>query len=379
MQGATVAADEDWPNLFDDYDRHGQRRWFVRLPQRTREDGKKWRPKVRIRAVRGTEEFSRQYWAIRNADVPEQPVQPARPVPMLRGTFGYIAKRYLHDEDSHFKTLDALTQEGRRRIINKLIDKVGHKPTVLDADDIRRGRDKRGHGAAKDFVTALRKIYEHAIAKKLCSTDPTAGIKVKKKKTRGYYSWTLQDCLAYEARWPLGTKQRTAYALGLYLATRASDAHRLGRRMVQSGQIHYTQFKNRNRDPVHMTQTIVQPLQDALDAWQGKGFTYIETDYGMPFSRKGFYGTFKKWCISAGLPMCTFHGLRKATAARLAELGYSTKQIQSVLGDRTMQQAEVYTQAADVVKMSHDALTGLYGEQMDPPPIQGGSKMGKKS
>lgn len=368
-------ADNDWPYLFSDYDRHGRKRYFVRLPKRQRPDGTWWRPKVRIKAPRGSEEFGIQYWAARSGD----PVPPApKPRMARRGTFRYIAEHYLRAPRSPFQELDKLTQNARRRILNKLIEAAGEQDAVLDPEKIREGVQRRGHGAAKDFRTALRKVYEFAIAEKLVAIDPTAGIKVRKKKTRGYYSWTLADCLAFEAKWPLGTKQRTAYALGLYLACRRSDVVRLGRQMIQSGQINYTQWKNRNKDPVHMVQPIVPPLQEALDAWKGKGLMFLETEYGKPFSIAGFGGTFTEWCEKAGLPMCTFHGLRKATAARLAEHGYSTKQIQAVLGDRTMQQAETYTLAADNERMARDALTGLYGEQMDPPVKVRGSNTGKK-
>lgn len=127
-----------------------------------------------------------------------------------------------------------------------------------------------------------------------------------------------------------------------------------------------------------MVQPIVPPLREALDAWQGKGFTFLETEWGLPFTAAGFGGAFKEWCVEAGLPRCTFHGLRKATGARLAEGRYTTKQIQAVLGDKTMQQAEVYTEAADNALMARDALGGLYGEHTVPPKQARGTKTRKK-
>lgn len=361
-------ADKDWPFLFSDVDRHGRTRWFVRLRERTRPDGRRWRPKIRIRAARGTEAFTTQYWTARNGDALPAP---AKPAPARRGTFRFIVEHYFQSDA--FKQLDKLTQKARRRILNKAIVSAGDQPAVLDPAKIRAGVERRGHGAAKDFRTALRKVYETALADRLVDADPTAGIKVRKKKTSGYHSWTLADCLAFEAKWPLGTKQRTAYAIGLYLAVRRSDAVQLGQRMLDGDTIRYTQQKNRNRDPVEMAQPVVAPLREALDAWRGRGFFFLETEYRLQFSAAGFGGAFKQWCVDAGLPHCTFHGLRKATAARLAELGYSTKQIQAVLGDRTLQQAEVYTRAADNKRMAREALTGLYGEQLDPPAPPRGS------
>jgi len=45
------------------------------------------------------------------------------------------------------------------------------------------------------------------------------------------------------------------------------------------------------------------------------------------FGRRGFGGKFRDWCNQAGLPHCSAHGLRKATAARLAERGASPHEI----------------------------------------------------
>lgn len=355
-----------FPYTCSDVDRHGTRRWYVRAPPENR--------KQRIWAEPGTELFTQLYWEKRNGQKAARPkVTPAKP-----GTFRFIAEHYMRS--ATFKDLDPkLTQQPRRLILGKLIDQIGDYPAVIDPATIRQGRDRRGPGAAKDFMAALRQVYKVAIEDKLVSQDPTTGIKVKRPRTSGHHSWTLDDCLTYEAAWPLGTKQRTAYALGLYLACRRSDAVLLGQRMVRNGLIAYTQQKNRNTRPVHIVQPVVPPLREALTAWQGKGFTFLETDWDLPFSAAGFGGAFKEWCVKAGLPHCTFHGLRKATSARMAEAGYSTKQIQAVLGDSTMQQAEVYTQAADNARMAREALEGLYGEQIVPPSASSGTKSGKNT
>lgn len=144
-----------------------------------------------------------------------------------------------------FKSLDPkLTQQPRRLILEKLIEKVGEYPAVIDPQTIRNAKDRKGYGAAKDFMAALRQVYHVAVRDKLVRVDPTIGITVNRPKTSGYYSWELEDCLAFEARWPLGTKPRKAYALGLYLACRRSDAVLLGRRMVRNEVIKYTQQKN---------------------------------------------------------------------------------------------------------------------------------------
>ncbi len=352
------------PYLASDVDRHGNVRWYVRMPGQR---------KVRIRDAPGTEAFLTAYWAVRNGEVrPAAPkLRPARP-----GTFRYIAQHYY--QSAAFKDLDrTYTQRERRAIIDPLIEKIGDHPAVITPARIREAVSARTLSAGRKFVAALRHVYGVAIADGLVTEDPTVGIRTRKPKTPGFHSWTLAECLAYEARWPLGTKQRTAYAIGLYLACRRSDAVLLGRAHVSGDRVVYTQQKNRNRSPVTVRQPIVPPLREALDAWQGKSLQWLQTDYGDPYTAAGFGNAFGDWCAAAGIPHCSFHGLRKATAARLAELGASANQIKAVLGDKTLQQADVYTRAADAQRMASDALTGLYGERIVPPVRSGGTKIRK--
>ncbi|MEQ8710495.1 MAG: tyrosine-type recombinase/integrase [Rhodospirillales bacterium] len=45
-------------------------------------------------------------------------------------------------------------------------------------------------------------------------------------------------------------------------------------------------------------------------------------------------------------PDCSAHGLRKAMASRLAEIGCSTPEIMAITGHKSMQELQVYTKAA---------------------------------
>lgn len=352
MTGRDVAA-LNLKYLISDLDRFGNRRWYVRVPGRR---------KIRVAGEPGSEAFTDNYWqAIKAEPADSRP----RPRKAKQGTFGYLVAHYYASPE--FAELNAdHTQVERKRQLEPLREEYGDRPAMIPTAKIRAAIRKRKPPAARKFLSALRHVYAVAIASDLVATDPTFGLRVAKRKTRGFHSWTLEECLAYEARYPVGTMARTAYAIGIYLACRRSDAVRIGRPHESGGIIDYTQHKNRERDPVRMIQPIVPPLRLALDACQGKGLTYLETRYGDPFSEKGFGGRFKEWCVDAGLPHCTFHGLRKATSARLAEQGYTSRQIMAVLGDKTLQQAEVYTRAADNAKMARDALVGMFGEQIVP-------------
>jgi integrase len=355
--GITVARIE-LPYLLSDYDRHGNKRWFVRLPA---EPGRKSRRKIRIKAAPGTEAFTTAYWEARNGTVASSP----RIVPPSPGTFRAIAQHYLASRD--FKSLDRrLTQRPRQLLLGKLIDLIGEKPAIIDPKVIRDGVRRRGYGAAKEFLTALRAVYRVALEDGLVTTDPTVGIRAPRPKVEGWHSWTWEDCAAYEKRWPIGTKQRTTYAIGLYTAQRISDAVVLGRQHIRQGRLEFTQRKNQKHSPVRVVIPIAPPLAEALAGWQGTGLTFLETAYGRPYSADGLSNCFREWCDAAGLQHCTFHGLRKAAATRLAEAGCTPHQIMAVLGHQTHQQAALYTRAADRAGMADQALGRLYGERMDP-------------
>ena len=358
MSAGRAVARIELPYLLSDFDRHGNQRWFVRLPA---EPGRKCRRKIRINAAPGSEAFTTAYWIARDSKVSSSP----RIVPPSQGTFRYIAQHYLASKE--FKALDRRhTQRPRQLILDKMIELIGDKPAIIDPKAIRDGVRRRGYGAAKDFLSCLRGVYRVAIEDGLVASDPTVGIRAPRPKSEGWHSWTPEECDAYERRWPVGTKQRTAYAIGIYTAQRISDAVLLGRQHIRQGRLEFTQQKNRHRSPVRVVIPLTPPLAEALAGWQGSGLTFLETAYGRPFSADGLSNAFRDWCDAADLPQCTFHGLRKAAATRLAEAGCTPHQIMAVLGHTTHQQAALYTRAADRAGMADQALGRLYGERMDP-------------
>ena len=79
---------------------------------------------------------------------------------------------------------------------------------------------------------------------------------------------------------------------------------------------------------------------------------YLVTAFNKPFTANGFGNRFRKWCDSAGLTQCSAHGLRKASAARMAELGASSHQIMSIGGWETLKEVERYTKATERKRMA---------------------------
>jgi site-specific recombinase XerD len=92
--------------------------------------------------------------------------------------------------------------------------------------------------------------------------------------------------------------------------------------------------------------------------------TIINTEYGKPFTVDGFSQWMRAAITAADLPLeCQPHGLRKAAGRRLAEAGCSANEIMSVLGHRTLAEAERYTREADQAQLATKAVTKLEGHK----------------
>jgi integrase len=91
--------------------------------------------------------------------------------------------------------------------------------------------------------------------------------------------------------------------------------------------------------------------------------TFLLTEFGKPFSPRGFYNLFADWAREAGLPPGRSpHGLRKAAGRRLAEAGATAQQIMSILGV-TLQTAEIYTRQAEQARMAVAGMARLSGAE----------------
>jgi integrase len=196
--------------------------------------------------------------------------------------------------------------------------------------------------AALDTLKKLRILIRHAIDLGWIKHDPSTGI--KRPKTKEIRAWTDAELEAFERRWPIGTKQRTAYALMLNVGTARVDVHRLTWAQIDSGGVGYT----RQKTGVAVELGVTTELRSALDEAPRDHVTVINTDFGRPFTINGFSGFMRDAIRAAGLPLdCRPHGLRKTLGRLLADAGVSAHDIMAALGHTTLTQAENYTREAD--------------------------------
>jgi enterobacteria phage integrase len=206
-------------------------------------------------------------------------------------------------------------------------------------------------GAASMLLKRLRVLLRFGIDLGWMKSDPT--LRVKGYRSTELHTWTEEELAQFEARWPLGTKQRLAFGLLLYTGQRGSDVRRMVWTDIVGASIRVAQQKTGTKLVIPLHPRLQELLADARKTQA----SIMATEYGAAFSVKGF-GQFVSAAIqAAGLPTrCKAHGLRKAAARRLADAGCSANQIASVTGHKTLAEVERYTRAADQERLAKEAI-----------------------
>ncbi len=325
------------PYILRDKDRHGNVRIYFR---------KRGLKKIRLPGKIGSKEFIAAYNDALNEKTPV-----AKPSAVSReskkGSMRELVVAYY--TSAEYKALDLRTKSVRRRALDKFCEKHGDLPgrSVLPRH-ILTIRDKISETpeAANQLLKFLRQVFAHAVVVDLCDTNPARDVPYLTSKSDGLHSWTIDEVEQFESAHPIGSKARLAMALMLYTGQRRSDAVLFGPDHLKKGWLIFTQQKNKNRKPISLEIPVRPELRDILAASPCGKKTFLLTEFGKTFTANGFGNWFRKRCDEAGLPNCTAHGLRKAAAARLAELGAPENEIMAITGHRTSKEITRYTRGA---------------------------------
>ena len=253
-----------------------------------------------------------------------------------------------------WQSLSDVTRATRARILKRVGFASGDMPaTEIDRAMIVAGREKAtGPGAAKHLVTTLRGLFKWAVDVERLAEDPTAGVAIPTpKKGKGYHTWTEAEIAAYEARWPIGTRQRLWMAVLLHTGLRRADAVRLRWADICDGVIHITAQKTGT--------PIVIPLEPELEAiisaMNERGREYvIEGLEGEPFTPASFSVLFWRACKEAGVKGSA-HGLRKAATVRLAYAGATVPELNASMGWTGSKMATRYIEQAERARLAKAA------------------------
>lgn len=344
MVGKTLKLD----GLTYDRTRHGKVRWFYRDKR-----GKKQMYGIHDEPPLAITEAVME--AYRDA---QHRLDGDKPTMKGEGTLGWLIERYMQKR----KFDSDLTRADYRSVLGAIQESDGHRPfATMRPKHVEYLRDKAATKIpGNKRVKKLRLVFDWAIKQELMTMNPARGADLHHIASTGYTPWTRDDVLAFETRHPVGSKARLALALFLYTGQRKSDVVQWGPLNDRDGRLVYIQHKGRTRKVVRRSIPIIPPLRSVLSASPVGNTTWLETEYGKPFSIKGFGSRMRAWCDQAGLHNLSAHGIRKATGIIAAERGCTGKQIMEILGV-TLAVAEEYCREADKIRLADDGFARAFG------------------
>jgi integrase len=237
-----------------------------------------------------------------------------------------------------------------------------HIETILAAKaQIGKNANNRrvgGPNAAKSLEKDLKRVFDLAVKLEWIQTNPVRlADRVKVPKTSGFHTWTEEEIEQYQAHYPLGTMGRLAIEIILWTLLRRSDASRFGPQHRKSGMIRIWNEKTKKWSWLPEA----PQLTEAIDAMQRVDTTvYLLSERGTPFASPASFGMwFRRRCDEAGLPHCSAHGLRKATARRLAESGATQQELKAAGNWSQDKDVATYVRAADQKRLAGGALSRI--------------------
>lgn len=326
------------PHLHREVSRHGRVTWYVRP-----HGGKR----IRLRAEYGTDAFWSEYQAGLTGKRPAVTGKAS-------GTLAWLISCYV--ESAEWAAFSSATRKQRHAQL-RLVERLSGHRRIKDVTraDILAGRDKRRDRphAANNFLKAMRGLFGWAVVRDPGTVDPTQGVKLLAgpNDAAGFHAWTEDELTRFEARWPVGSRQRLAYDLLLFTGLRRGDAVRLGRQHIRNGELSIRTEKT----GAVVTRPILAPLATSIAATKTGDLAFLVTERGEPFGKESFGTWFGKACRAAGVPGSA-HGLRKAGARRAAEAGATEAQLNALYGWAPgSRESAVYTRTADNARLARSA------------------------
>ncbi|WP_287374941.1 tyrosine-type recombinase/integrase [Mesorhizobium sp.] len=354
----------DYPGVSDMTTRHGKIRW------RLRRSGKK---DVMLPGEPHTAEFDEAY----NNAILGRPA-PVVQMPGSASPKSLKAAYRLLKKTDEWLALDDKSSTRYQQTIERILSMPAGGKTVLGdgpVGDLKRSHVKSILSAFRDtphmeriVLICLRKLIMVAIDEEWIEVDPTYKM-TRNPQTDGHKAWPLEIMAKYEARWEVGTRQRTAYALALWLGNRVSDItrlrwdHQTTKHIAADGEIHavdgfeFVQFKGRKRG-----KKLFLPMTPMLDRElaplaRDQEKTVLLSSRDKPYTDGSLSTAMADWCREAGIaPGYTMHGLRKALGVKLAESDASTRQLMEMLGHKNIAYAELYSREASQTRLAVQAM-----------------------
>lgn len=323
-------------------DRHGRKR--IRL----RRTG--WRTTY-IQTKPGSVEFTQDYktWEESGQVAPGS----SRIVP---GTFDDLIVRFYNSRK--WREIAESTREQYRGQLERFRAKHGHRPVkTVETRHFDRIFDDMDStpSAANNLRKRLKQLMNYAIKLGIRKDNPVLATERLKTPEGGFPDWSEEEIEKFEKRHPVGTRARLAFDVALFTSQRKADVRIMGWAKMTRGKIWVKQLKTGKEllIPIHPN------LAASLATIGREQEAFILNNWGKPYTIDSFGVWFKRRCLEAGIKDRSIHGLRKAAARRLAEVGLSNQVIKSITGHTSDTEVARYTAAARQERMAVLAIERL--------------------
>lgn len=331
-------------------DRQGRWRYYFRKPGF---------PRIPLAGHPGSPEFMAAY----QAALEGEPVKNVGPGRALSGSFAKLIEEYFRSPD--FLRNKPSSQAVTKGILDRFAAKYGDR-SVAEFErkhlSVILGSMADTPAAANNLLKKLRALLRWSIPE-WRKDDPTLGMKKFKEGT--HHTWTEEEIEQFESHWPVGSRERTAFALALYTGQRREDLIRMtwSAYDLRAGTIRVVQGKTGAEldIPIH------RELRAILEAWPRRHVMILASEDGRGTSVGGFGNFMSESIDAAGLPdRCVLHGLRKAAARRLAEAGCTAHEIMSITGHKTLAEVQRYCDAAQQKSLAVSAIARISKNESGP-------------
>lgn len=339
------------PHLHRETTRHGQTVWYFRRGHS---------PRIRIKAEYGSAAFMAEYEAALSGKTgPKQKKE-------KHGTLRWLIAEYR--KSAAWRALKGSTRQLRERYLIQMEAASGDAPfAAITRKDIQHGIDRReSRFAGAAFLKTVRGLFKWAAIAQHVDEDPTIGARRPSQRTDGHKPWSENDFAAYEAHWPLGTRERLALDLLAYTGVRRGDLVRLGRQhlstethIVGGERAEVTMLRFRTeKTGTQVAIPLLPMLVASIEATECGPLVFLQTARGKPFTKESFGNWFAKACKAAGVDVRA-HGIRKAAAIRAAYHGATEAQLDALFGWAGGKTAALYIKEASREKLAVNATLSI--------------------
>lgn len=337
-------------HLYKQIDRHGKTKYYARIGHGRR---------IQIKSDYGTAEFLSEHQEalkLLNSELNNPAIKPEKPTIQHRiyaqNTIGWAIK--LYTSSGQWLSNSEAYRNSRGKIYEKLEQEFGHSPLKgLNRATLQAAFDKRAAtpAAANTFIKSIKAMLNWLKVRQVPIAESAFEVKTNSPSLEGFHTWTREELEKFRSTFPIGTMPRLAIELLLHTGLRRQDVVRLSPSHRVNNDFNYRPGKTVKKTGKSVKIPISEYLDHVIANTPRKGFTYIETIKGTPYTPESFGNAFQDWTAKAGVPGSA-HGIRKLASVILAEAGASDRQLMAAMGWNSPAMAQVYTRKVENDKLS---------------------------